>query len=384
MESSAGHHDSDATRLYARLLAEPGRPPTAPGPGWDEHRLAAATAELLGLGLLQPTAATPTAGAATGTTPAGSAENAGAGGGAGAATDAGSHAVVSVDTAVRQLLLDTDTQVTALVEALRRARDSVDRLHTGYLPLQHRHHTGTALELVRGADRIAALLEDSARGARTEALSLRPGQDLSGPALAGKLARERLALAHGAALRTIYPAAVLRRPAVLAHVRELTAAGARIRAAHSLPLWLIVVDARLAILPAPGSGSPGSGSGSGEGSGTGSGAGSGPGEGAGATAEQAAVVVREPALVALVAELFEYFWSAAWTPPELLPGASAMTDRHNEVLRMLAAGLTDAAIARKLEVSERTVRRLVADLTADLGAESRFQAGVYAARLGRI
>ncbi|WP_395296032.1 LuxR C-terminal-related transcriptional regulator [Kitasatospora hibisci] len=354
MESSAGRHDSDATLLYARLLAEPGLPPTALGQGWDERRLAAATAELLGLGLLQPAAATPSAGD---------------GGGTGAA---GSHAVVSVDTAVRQLLLDTDAQVAALVEALRRARDSVDRLHTGYLPLQHRRHTGTTLELVHGPDRIAALLEDSARGARTEALSLRPGQDLSGPALAGKLARERLALAHGAALRTIYPAAALRRPAVLAHVRELAAAGARIRVAHSLPLWLIAVDARLAILPAPGSGS------------SGSGPGSGPGEGDCATEEQAAVVVREPALVALVAELFEYFWSAAWTPPELISGATDVTDRHNEVLKMLAAGLTDAAIARKLEVSERTVRRLVADLTADLGAESRFQAGVYAARLGRI
>ncbi|MFD0273808.1 LuxR C-terminal-related transcriptional regulator [Kitasatospora sp. NPDC127111] len=331
MESPADH---DAAQLYARLLAEPGRPPTASD--WDEPRLAAATGELLGLGLLQPTA-----------------------------DETGGHAAVSVDTALRQLLLDADTQVTALVTALvgalGRARDAVDRLHTDYLPLQHRPHTGTALELVRGTDRIAALLEDAARGARTEALSLRPGQDLSGPALAGKLARERLALAHGATLRTVYPAAVLRRPAVLAHVRELTAAGARIRAAHSLPLRLIVVDARLAILPAPGGGRDG-----------------------GAPGAGAAVVVREPALVALVAELFEYFWSAAWTPPELLSGAVEMTDRHQEVLRLLAAGLTDAAIARKLEVSERTVRRLVAELTADLGAESRFQAGVYAARLGRI
>ncbi|MFB7617705.1 LuxR C-terminal-related transcriptional regulator [Kitasatospora sp. NPDC056181] len=331
-ESAGNPADSDATRLYARLLAEPGRPSAAPGPDWDERRLAAATAELLTLGLLQPTAA-----------------------------EAGGHAAVSVDTAVRQLLLDTDAQVTALVAALSRARETVDRLHAGYLPVQHRHHAGTALELVHGADRIAALLEDAARGARTEALSLRPGQDLSGPALAGKLARERLALAHGATLRTVYPAAVLRRPAVLAHVRELTGAGARIRAAHSLPLWLIVVDARLAILPAPGAGPGGD-----------------------TMAAEAAVVVREPALVALVAELFEYFWSAAWTPPELLSAASDMTDRHSEVLRLLANGLTDAAIARKLEVSERTVRRLVAELTADLGAESRFQAGVHAARLGRI
>ncbi|MEV0531352.1 helix-turn-helix transcriptional regulator [Kitasatospora sp. NPDC050463] len=331
-ENAGNPAGSDATRLYARLLADPGNPPAAPGPDWDEHRLAAATTELRTLGLLQPTAA-----------------------------EAGGHAAVSVDTAVRQLLLDTDAHVTDLVAALGRARDAVDRLHTDYLPIQHRDHTDAALELVRGADRIAALLEDAARGARTEALSLRPGQDLSGPALAGKLARERLALAHGATLRTIYPAAALRRPAVLAHVRELTAAGARIRTAHSLPLWLIVVDARLAILPAPGAGPGGD-----------------------APVAEAAVVVREPALVALVAELFEYFWSAARTPPELLAGSGRMTERHDLVLRLLAAGLTDAAIARKLEVSERTVRRLVAELTAGLGAESRFQAGVHAALLGWI
>ncbi|MGW6919033.1 helix-turn-helix domain-containing protein [Kitasatospora sp. NPDC054939] len=331
----------DAATLYARLLDGPAPAPAALG--WDEHRLATATAELTALGLLQPTAAAPG--------PAGTAP-------------AAADAPVSVDTAVRQLLRDADTQVGALVDALRRTRDSVERLHSGYLPLQHRHRTGTGLELAHGADRIAALLEDAARGARTEVLSLRPGQDLSGPALAGKLARERLALAHGAALRTIYPAAALRRPPVLAHVRELTAAGARIRTAHTLPLWLIAVDGRLAILPAPGSGPGGD-----------------------APAAGAAVVVREPAVVAVVAELFEYFWSAAWTPPELTEGprgAREFGDRRQEVLRLLAAGLTDAAIGRKLEVSERTVRRLVAELTADLGAESRFQAGVQAARLGLL
>ncbi|MFE6056974.1 response regulator transcription factor [Kitasatospora sp. NPDC056446] len=358
MESPAG---ADATQLYARLLAEPGRPPDALGLDWGTTRLAAATAELRALGLLQPTAGT-----GVPADPVVSADS--------ADSAVSADTAVSVDTAVRQLLLDADSQVAALLGALRHTRDSVDRLHTGYLPVQQHHRTGTGtgtgLELVRGADRIAALLEDAARGARTEALSLRPGQDLSGPALAGKLARERLALAHGAALRTIYPAAALRRPAVLAHLRELTGAGARIRAAHSLPLWLIVVDARLAILPAPGAGADGE-----------------PAPADGGRYPHvagAAVVVREPALVELVAELFEYFWSSAWTPSELGPEESEMTDRQLAVLRLLAAGLTDTAIARKLEVSERTVRRLVAELTAALGAESRFQAGVHATRRGWI
>ncbi|MFC9326313.1 LuxR C-terminal-related transcriptional regulator [Kitasatospora sp. NPDC057015] len=325
----------DAAHLYGRLLAEPGLPPETLG--WPPDRLATATAELRALGLLRPAAA--------------------------------GHTTVSVDTAVRQLLLDADGQIAALFDAVRRTRDTVEQLHGGYLPVQERHRADHLLELVRGPERIAALLEDTARGARTEALSLRPGQDPSGPALADKLARERIALAHGVAMRTVYPAAALRRPAVLAHLRELTAAGARIRVAHTLPLWLIAVDARLAVLPAPAA------------SASETPASEVPAEAA------AALVVREPAVVAMIRELFEYVWAGAWTPPELLSTArrpAEPADRHHEVLRLLAAGLTDAAIGRKLEISERTVRRLVAELIADLGAESRFQAGVHAARLGRL
>jgi DNA-binding NarL/FixJ family response regulator len=49
---------------------------------------------------------------------------------------------------------------------------------------------------------------------------------------------------------------------------------------------------------------------------------------------------------------------------------------------MLAAGAKDSAIARSMGVSTRTITRLVGELTTILGASSRFQAGVRAARLG--
>ena len=44
--------------------------------------------------------------------------------------------------------------------------------------------------------------------------------------------------------------------------------------------------------------------------------------------------------------------------------------------------MNDKAIARQLGVSERTAHRRVAGLMTRLGAESRFQAGVQAARNG--
>ncbi len=58
--------------------------------------------------------------------------------------------------------------------------------------------------------------------------------------------------------------------------------------------------------------------------------------------------------------------------------------RYEQVLRMLADGLTDEAVARRLGVSVRTVRNDVASTMSALEACSRFQAGARAAQLGLI
>ncbi len=50
------------------------------------------------------------------------------------------------------------------------------------------------------------------------------------------------------------------------------------------------------------------------------------------------------------------------------------------VIRLLAAGHTDAVAARKLGISERQFRRHVSVLMQELDASSRFQAGIEAAR----
>ncbi len=51
---------------------------------------------------------------------------------------------------------------------------------------------------------------------------------------------------------------------------------------------------------------------------------------------------------------------------------------------MLAQGHKDEACARNLDVSVRTVRRMVADLTERVGAGSRFELAILAARGGWI
>ncbi|MFH8516999.1 response regulator transcription factor [Streptomyces gelaticus] len=58
--------------------------------------------------------------------------------------------------------------------------------------------------------------------------------------------------------------------------------------------------------------------------------------------------------------------------------------RMQVVLRLLAEGLTDDAIARRLGCSVRTVRNDVAAAMVALDARSRFQAGARAMQAGLI
>ena len=61
-----------------------------------------------------------------------------------------------------------------------------------------------------------------------------------------------------------------------------------------------------------------------------------------------------------------------------------MDPRRIEVLKLLATGSDTRAIARNLELSERTVKTLVHDIQLTLGASTRAQAVAEGIRLGLI
>lgn len=60
----------------------------------------------------------------------------------------------------------------------------------------------------------------------------------------------------------------------------------------------------------------------------------------------------------------------------------ALTDRETQVLRLLADGHTQTAIARRLAVTDRTIRRITAALYTKLGARTAAQAVAMGYRLG--
>lgn len=96
--------------------------------------------------------------------------------------------------------------------------------------------------------------------------------------------------------------------------------------------------------------------------------------------EKIAAAVRAVRAELLAAEP-DYFQSphAEFDPPD-----QSLTQREFEVLDLLAEGLSNRAIAYRLEISEHTVKFHVNGILRKLGAQSRTEAVVRATRMGLL
>jgi two-component system, NarL family, response regulator LiaR len=64
--------------------------------------------------------------------------------------------------------------------------------------------------------------------------------------------------------------------------------------------------------------------------------------------------------------------------------ADALTPREQEVLRLLARGLSNSEIAHALVVSDKTAKSHVSSILGKLGLASRTQAVIYALKVGLV
>lgn len=96
----------------------------------------------------------------------------------------------------------------------------------------------------------------------------------------------------------------------------------------------------------------------------------------------AALLLRAPRIVHGLRQYFELLWLRATPWHEVGRDRDTLTPTQRRVLELLAAGFTDEAIARKIGVTSRTVRRHVAAVLVRLGAPTRFAAGVVAQQRG--
>ncbi|ACU98263.1 predicted transcriptional regulator [Saccharomonospora viridis DSM 43017] len=162
-------------------------------------------------------------------------------------------------------------------------------------------------------------------------------------------------MADGVRYRTVYSQAVYDDQELFATMTRLAERGERVRVLAELPVKLTIGDADLGLLvPDP--------------------------DRAGLNE---ALLVHASALLQAFIGVFETLWTLG-VPVTDVGGEHDLPEPDRAILTLMAAGVTDDTIARRLDMSRRTVVRRIASLLDRLGATTRFQAGVQAAKRGLL
>ncbi|MFI1016626.1 LuxR C-terminal-related transcriptional regulator [Streptomyces sp. NPDC020965] len=252
------------------------------------------------------------------------------------------------------LLARQEAALAAQRERTESARAAADRMLAEYAGT-HPHGSGDSVERLHGIDTIRQRLAELGDSAQRSVMTFAPGGGHSDEDLRASRGPNHAMLARGVQLRTVYLDSVRNHAPTLWHVEWLNRCGARVRTAPSLPLRMIIVDRSTAVLPIDVS-----------------------------DARDAALVLRGESLLIALCALFEQTWTVAHPFGEAPrpSGESELNRREREVLRLLAEGHTDESVAKRLGISSRSARRIVAELLRRLDARSRFEAGILAVMAG--
>ncbi|WBB56656.1 helix-turn-helix domain-containing protein [Verrucosispora sp. WMMD573] len=212
-------------------------------------------------------------------------------------------------------------------------------------------HQDQLIQIVQ-LESVRQRLQQLARLTQKECLSFNPGGAHRPDAMAASKPVNQEALERGVTIKSIYQESFRNDPGTLAYARWFNGLGGETRCLPVVLFQMVIVDRRIALLPVD------------------------PND-----ARKGAIEIHNEGITAALSALFDHAWSTA-TPF----GAAATVDENGlepterQLLQLLGDGNTDEVTARKLGLSVRTVQRMMSDLTARLGAESRFQAGANAVR----
>jgi hypothetical protein len=246
-------------------------------------------------------------------------------------------------------------------QELQEARSAMYQLAEVFQESSRGRRPDAAVDVVRGTPNIARLAARVHEQTQRELRGFDRPPYSNEPGASYPLERSRIA--GGVSYRVIYDSAALAIPGrMYDDILPSSAAGEQARIRPELPIKLIISDDQLALIPAAVTSR---------------------------SIDTTFVIHRSPILDALIA-LFEAEWAkaapipgAGTAPADASATASGAPDAETAaLLAMLAAGMTDGAIARSLSWSMRTTQRRMSQLMSDLGVASRFQAGVAAKEKG--
>lgn len=262
----------------------------------------------------------------------------------------GRYCAIEPSIGLATLVAHQDERARRAQEQAQRARAAAHQLAERFR-LRGARHPLDLIEVVVGAEAVRQRSFQLERMVQTE---LR-GIDM--PPYAGPTNDPALELlGNGARLRCLYDRVVLDVPGKLEEIANFRAAGEEGRILAGAPFKLLLADNRLAIILLT--------------------------EESGGVAS--ALVVGPSALLDGLSRMFETLWRLATPlqPTDTDPGADLPSPAESQLLALLAAGMTDKVIARRLGISIRTAQKRVQQLMDHLGVDTRFQAGLQAKARG--
>ncbi|GGY03263.1 TrmB family transcriptional regulator [Streptomyces minutiscleroticus] len=221
------------------------------------------------------------------------------------------------------------------------------------------------VEVVTGAGAVAQRFLQLQLGASDEVRALVTGTPMAVSSVENDA--EEQAADRGVRFRVVIEREVLHRPAGLNGVAVALGRGEQVRVVDRVPTKLVIADRTLAMVPLTAHA-----------------------EGPDRRApEPAALVVHASGLLESLSGLFEAVWRDALP---LRSGAGGLTEQDPdgpdgtdvEILSLLLAGLTDASVAKQLDLGLRTVQRRVKRLMELTGVSTRLQLGWQAYERGWV
>jgi DNA-binding CsgD family transcriptional regulator len=219
-----------------------------------------------------------------------------------------------------------------------------------YRPAVQRETSEVEVEFITEVRRKQRIRLDLTDAARESCSSMHPGPMPAVEVLEASLEHDRTIMARGIRSRAIYPMSCMHSPKYARYLHDLADAGVEVRLVDHAPFDMLTFDRDAAVLAAD------------------------PDHPA-----DAIIVIRGTALMRSYLAVYEDCWLRGNT----LARASAanaddteITTQERVIIRLMASGLSDDQIARKLGVHRRTVQRAIAKLMERLNATSRFEAGL--------
>ncbi|MFF9212414.1 MULTISPECIES: LuxR C-terminal-related transcriptional regulator [unclassified Streptomyces] len=256
--------------------------------------------------------------------------------------------------------------ISPLEVAIARRRREIGRVHQELrtLAADYRARRGgpagdVPITVYDDVDEVRREIDRARYGCTSERMSLQSGGGRPPELLEADREHTVELLRRGVRVRILYQHTARTSLATRTYVQEVTRRGAEVRTVGELSERLIIYDRKVAFIPKEQN----------------------------ERRPPGAAVVSEPTVVGYLCRSFETVWQIG--RPFEVDGQPAEYQQLAEevrmsIIRLMALGLKDEVIARRLGMAARTCRRHISAIMEEMGAVSRFQAGLMMGRQGLL